>query len=65
MDVNSLKINLGLLEQSIEAAKANRTVVRSSVRHVLSLVEEDRIELGHFMAEVDNVVAEVREICKV
>lgn len=65
MDVNSLKINLGLLEQSIEAAEANKTIHRGSVIHVLSMVEDERIELGHFLAEVDNVVAKAREVCKV
>lgn len=65
MDVNSLKINLGLLEQSIEAAEANKTVYRTSVIHLLSMVEDERIELGHFLAEVDDVVAKARDVCQV
>ena len=65
MDINSLKMNMGLLEQFIEKKKNNRTVIRSSLLNVLQITEEQRIELGHFMAEVDDLLAEVHKVCQV
>ena len=65
MDINSLKINLGLLEDSTERARTHKTIYRGSVAHVLSTAEEQREELVAFLADVDRVIAEAREVCRV
>lgn len=65
MDINSLKINLGTLEQSTERARAHKTIYRSSVRHVLSEVEHQRVELQAFLEDVDRVIEETHQVCRV
>lgn len=65
MDINSLKINMGLLEHFNERVRGNKTLVRSSMVHVMSMVEEQRIELEAFTEDLDKLIEETHRTCKV
>ena len=65
MDVNNLKINLGLLETFISRSQRHKAVTQSTLLHILNEVDSQTDELEVFLEDIKRVRADVREEFKV